>query len=62
MLLGCRWRRWWGLGLRWGRLLGACLGEEGVGQLLFQRQSIHGHGLWGEEGVRQRCAQHWTGP
>lgn len=43
----------------WGRLLGACLGEEGVGQLLLQRQSVHGHSLWREEGVRQRCAHHW---
>lgn len=49
--MGRRWRRWRGLGLRRRRLLGACLGEEGVGQLLLQRQGIHGHSLGEEEGV-----------
>lgn len=57
LLLGCGRRRWWGLGLWWGWLLGARLGEEGVGQLLLQRQGVHGHGLWREEGIRQRRTQ-----
>lgn len=63
LLLGRRRRRGRGLRLRRRRrrLLRARLGEEGVGQLLLQRQGIHGHGLNGEEGVRwDTCSKEWA--
>lgn len=55
LLLGGRRRGRRGLRLGRRRLLRARLGEEGVGQLLLQRQGVHGHGLQGEEGVRQKA-------
>lgn len=55
LLLGGRRRGRRGLRLGRRRLLRARLGEEGVGQLLLQSQGVHGHGLKGEEGVRQEA-------